>query len=129
MWANCIFAADDWYNDWRRIRAEYLKPGDSMETNSFNNRYQWDNQTVFDLVDASPALERGSDELYENGRLIIQEFVKDMAWINISSIPTSIVTNEYYWTGFPKADDYYAVPYSWWSSAKMMVANIEPTGK
>jgi peptide/nickel transport system substrate-binding protein len=129
MWANCIFAADDWYNDWRRIRAEYLRPGDSMETNSFNNRYQWDNQTVFDLVDASPGLERGSDELYENGRLIIQEFVKDMAWINLGNIPTTIVTNEEHWAGFPKADDYYAVPYSWWSSAKMMVANIEPTGK
>jgi peptide/nickel transport system substrate-binding protein len=91
--------------------------------------YQWDNQTVFDLVDASPALERGSDELYENGRLIAKEFVKDMAYINLSSIPTSIVTSEEYWTNFPKADNYYAVPYTWWSSAKMMVANIEPTGK
>ena len=72
------------------------------------------------------SLERGSEELHENGRLVIQEFVKDMAWINMMNIPTTIVTNEKYWTGFPKGDDYYAVPYSWWSSAKNMVANIEP---
>lgn len=128
MWINCIFAADDWYTDWRAIKAEYLNPGDSQETNA-GNRQQWNNQTVFDLVDASAVLPRGSDELYENGRLIIQEFIKDMAWINLGNIPTTIVTNEEHWTGFPKADDYYAVPYSWWSSAKMMVARIVPTGK
>jgi peptide/nickel transport system substrate-binding protein len=45
------------------------------------------------------------------------------------NIPTTIPTNEYYWAGFPKADNYYAVPYSWWSSAKEMVANIEATGR
>jgi peptide/nickel transport system substrate-binding protein len=128
MWINCIFSADDWYTDWRAIQPQYLNPGDSQETNA-GNRQQWDNQTVFDLVDASAALPRGSEELYENGRLIIQEFIKDMAWINLGNIPTTIVTNEEYWTGFPKADDYYAVPYSWWSSAKMMVARVKPTGK
>ena len=52
-----------------------------------------------------------------------------MAWLNMMNIPTTIPTNEYYWTGFPKADNYYAEPYSWWSSAKEMVARIEPTGR
>jgi peptide/nickel transport system substrate-binding protein len=77
-------------------------------------------------VNESLSLPPGSDELYENGSLIIKEFITDMAWLNIGNIPTTIVTNEEQWTGFPKADDYYAVPYTWWSSAKMMVANIEP---
>ncbi|MEZ4675761.1 MAG: hypothetical protein R2932_16165 [Caldilineaceae bacterium] len=45
--------------------------------------------------------------------------------INMMNIPTTIPTNEYYFTGFP---NYYAVPYSWWSSAKEMVATVEPTG-
>jgi peptide/nickel transport system substrate-binding protein len=125
MWINCIFAADDFLRSWREITPEYLNPGDSMETNG-GNRWQWDNQTVFDLVEESLTLPAGSEELHENGSLIIKEFIKDMAWINLGNIPTTIVTNEEQWTGFPKADDYYAVPYSWWSSAKMMVANVEP---
>jgi peptide/nickel transport system substrate-binding protein len=128
MWINCIFAADDFLRDWREIQPQYLKPGDSQETNG-GNRYQWDNQIVFDLVNESLTLPAGSDELHENGRLIIKEFIKDMSWINLGNIPTTIVTNEEHWTGFPKADDYYAVPYSWWSSAKMMVARIVPTGE
>jgi peptide/nickel transport system substrate-binding protein len=126
MWAQCIFAADDWYNDWRRIQLEYIRPGDSMEVNNFNNRFQWGNETAIDAINASPGLERGSDELYANGRIVAQEFVKDMAWINLSNIPTTIVTNEENWVGFPKADDYYAVPYTWWSSAKQMVADVVP---
>jgi peptide/nickel transport system substrate-binding protein len=126
MWINCIFAADDFLRSWREIQPEYLNPGDSQEVNG-GNRWQWDSQTVFDLVNESLTLPAGSEELHANGRAIIQEFIKDMAWINLGNIPTTIVTNEERWEGFPKADDYYAVPYSWWSSAKMMVANVEPT--
>ena len=33
-----------------------------------------------------------------------------------------------YWKNFPKADNFYAAPYSWWSSFKKSLINIEPTG-
>jgi peptide/nickel transport system substrate-binding protein len=45
------------------------------------------------------------------------------------NIPTTIPTNNYYWTNYPKQDNYYAEPYSWWSSFKMILQNIKPTGK
>ena len=63
------------------------------------------------------------------GQELLQEFTKDMAYITIMNIPTTIPTNEYYWTGFPKQENFYAVPYSWWSSAREMIINIKPTGK
>jgi peptide/nickel transport system substrate-binding protein len=127
MWTNCIFTPASWLGGYQEIQPGHIKPGDSSETND-QNRYQWDNETVYALVEESKSLEQDSEEYYENGRLIMKEFVKDMAWLNMMNIPTTIPTNEYYWTGFPKADNYYAVPYSWWSSAKEMVAGIEPTG-
>jgi peptide/nickel transport system substrate-binding protein len=126
MWTNCVFTPS-WMDAWRELEPGHIKPADSSEQN-IGNRQQWENQTVFDLVAASKSLPQDSEEFYENGRLIMKEFIKDMSWINMMDIPTTIPTNEYYWTGFPKADNYYAVPYSWWSSAKEMVANIEPTG-
>ena len=126
MWANCTFTPS-WLGAWREIEPGHIKPGDSEE-NNVGNRYQWDNETVYALVEASLSLPEDSEEFFENGRLIIKEFVKDLAWINVMNIPTTIPTNEYYWTGFPKADNYYAVPYSWWSSCKEIVANVEPTG-
>jgi len=126
MWTNCIFTPS-WLGGWREIEPGHIKPGDSEERND-GNRQQWDNETVYALVEESKSMEQDSEEFFENGRLIMQEFIKDMSWLNMMNIPTTIPTNEYYWTGFPKADNYYAVPYSWWSSAKEMVANIEPTG-
>jgi peptide/nickel transport system substrate-binding protein len=45
------------------------------------------------------------------------------------NIPTTIPTNSYYWKNFPKQDNYYAAPYTWWSSAKMIVLHIQPTGQ
>jgi len=126
-WLNCIFSPS-WTGAWREIQPGMINPGDSEERNA-GNRWQWDNEAVYQLVEDSKALPQDSEAYFENGRLIMKEFVEDMAWLNMMNIPTTIPTNEYYWTNFPKADNYYAVPYSWWSSAKVFVANIEPTGK
>ena len=126
QWMNCIFTPD-WLGAWREIEPGHIKDGDSSERNA-GNRYQWDTPTVYAIVEESLSMEPTSEEFRENGRLILKEFINDMSYINMMNIPTTIPTNEYYWTGFPKADNYYAVPYSWWSSAKEMVANVEPTG-
>jgi peptide/nickel transport system substrate-binding protein len=126
-WTNCIFTPNYLNSWWNAIDAQYLQPGDAPDPN-VGNFYQWGNETAMELVARSKQLENTSDEFREIGREIIQQFVTDMAYINIMNIPTTIPTNDYYWTGFPKQDNYYAVPYSWWSSAKEMVANITPTG-
>jgi peptide/nickel transport system substrate-binding protein len=126
-WTNCVFNPN-YLNAWRSVLPENLKPADSSETIS-GNVYRWDNQEVFDLVTASRTMEQNTEEFYANGRAILQAFTTDMAYINIMNIPTTIPTNSYYWSGYPKADNAYAVPYSWWSSAKEMVLNVEPTGK
>jgi len=126
MWINCIFTPN-YLNAWQEIQPGNINPGDSKETNA-GNRYQWDSQAVYDLVAEATQMEQGTEEFYEIGRSIIKEFVTDMSFINLMGIPTTIPTNETYWENFPKADNYYAVPYSWWSSAKEMVASVKPTG-
>lgn len=126
-WTNCVFNPN-YRNAWRSVLPENLKAVDSTETIS-GNVYRWNNEKVFELVKASGTVELNSEEFYETGRSIIKEFVTNMAYINIMNIPTTIPTNSYYWQGYPKADNAYAVPYSWWSSAKEMVVTIEPTGQ
>ncbi len=125
-WTNCIFSPN-YLNAWRSIQPEYLLPADSPDTIT-GNMYRWSNPQVFDLVKASYSQEPTSPEFQEYGREIIKAFITDMAYINLMNIPTTIPTNNTYWTNFPKADNPYAVPYSWWSSAKMILQNIEPTG-
>ncbi|HXF63084.1 MAG TPA: ABC transporter substrate-binding protein [Caldilineaceae bacterium] len=125
-WTNCIFTPN-YLNSWHSISEANLMAADATEP-IVGNMWRWNNQTAFDLVAESKAMDQSDPKFQENGRAIIQEMVKDMAYINIMNIPTTIPTNETYWTNFPKQDNYYAVPYSWWSSAKEMVVNIEPTG-
>ena len=126
-WTNCIFTPD-YLDAWQSIGPELVQAGDSDERNS-GNYYQWNTETVGDLIDQAIQIPTTSEEFYELGRQIIQEFVTEMAYINLMNIPTTIPTNTYYWTNWPKQDNYYAVPYTWWSSFKETIVNIEPTGR
>ncbi len=127
IWINCIYTQNFATNNWRSITEANLKPADSTERIS-GNAYRWNNQKVFDLMAEAQTMPFTTDRFHEIGQEVLKEFVTDMAFINLMSIPTTIPTNEYYWTNFPKADNFYAVPYSWWSSAREMIINIEPTG-
>jgi peptide/nickel transport system substrate-binding protein len=118
----------NYLNSWRSIQPENLKPANSTE--AINGDYfRWKNPTVSSLLKSSMQMDTSSEQFQENGRAISKEFIKDMAYINIMNIPTTIPTNSYYWKNYPKQDNYYAAPYSWWSSAKKMVLNVEPTGQ
>ena len=125
-WTNCIFSTD-FLTGWGNVQLQYVNPVDSNDTNS-GNMYQWSTQTVNDLVTKAVSIETTSEAFYNIGREVIKEFITDMAYINLMGIPTTIPTNQHYFTNFPKADNYYAVPYTWWSSAKEIVASVVPTG-
>ncbi|GAB4515089.1 MAG: ABC transporter substrate-binding protein [Anaerolineae bacterium] len=125
-WTNCIFTPN-YLNAWRTLRLSYVRPADSTELNN-GNYYQWANERVDGLIAQASQMPTNTEEFYAIGREVIKEFVTDMAYINIMNIPTTIPTNDHYWTNFPKADNYYAVPYTWWSSFKKIVANVKPTG-
>jgi peptide/nickel transport system substrate-binding protein len=52
-----------------------------------------------------------------------------MEYLNIMNIPTTIPTNGTYWTNYPKDDNHYSVPYTWWSSFNFILVHLKPTGK
>jgi peptide/nickel transport system substrate-binding protein len=126
-WHNCVFT-QDFAKAWRTTTEEYLTAPDSGDRIS-GNKLRWKNATVNALAGKLEEMDPLSDEFREAGRTIMKESVKDMPWISLMNIPTTIPTNEYYWTNWPKQDNYYAVPYSWWSSVKSIITKLEPTGR
>ena len=58
----------------------------------------------------------------------IMDLVEEIYMSPLMSIPTTIPTNNTYWTGYPKQDEFYALPYTWWSSFKKTLVNVEPAG-
>jgi peptide/nickel transport system substrate-binding protein len=123
----CVYNAN-WLNSWRSLNPTNVKPADSTEPLS-GNFLRVTDKAIFDLVDQSSSMEIGSDPFVANGREIAKKLTEGMQVINLMNIPTTIPTNSTYWKNFPKADNFYAAPYTWWSSFKKTIVNIEPTGK
>lgn len=126
-WSSCVFNSN-YLNSWRSIQPENLKAANATDAIS-GNVFRWNDATVDSLVKSSIQMDQTSNQFYENGQSIAKAFIKDMAYINLMNIPTTVPTNSHYWKNFPKQDNYYAVPYTWWSSAKMIVLHVQPTGQ
>lgn len=127
-WSNTCVYNSNWLNSWQSFNPTNVKPADSNEV--INGNYlRVTDQSIFDLVQASKSLVTTSEEFIENGRLVAQKLVDGMQVINLMNIPTTIPTNSTYWTNYPKQANFYAAPYTWWSSFKKTIVNIEPTGK
>lgn len=123
----CVFNAN-WRNNWRTFSEDFVKPVDS--TDPLNGNYlRITDQEVFDLVASGANVPTDDPQMAEIGREIMKKMTEEMMLIPLMSIPTTIPTNNTYWTNYPKADNFYALPYTWWSSFKKTVVNIEPTGQ
>ena len=124
---SCVFNTN-FVNNWRSWNADNVKPVDSSEQLSGNyNRIT--NQVIFDKIAEAGAMDMSQPEFTAAGQEIIKEMITNMYYINMMNIPTTIPTNETYWTNFPKQENAYAVPYTWWSSFKKILTNIEPAAQ
>lgn len=127
-WSNtCVYNAN-WLNTWQVFNPKNVK--DANSTDPLNGNYmRVTDPAIFKLVEDATARETTSDEFLADGQKISQALVSGMQEINLMNIPTTIPTNSHYWKNFPKADNFYAAPYTWWSSFKKTIVTIEPTGK
>ena len=125
--SSCVFNTN-YVQNWRSFSADYLKPVDSNEEISGNNMRVTD-EKIFKLISDAAAMDMSKPEFLQAGQEIVKEMISQMFYIDMMNIPTTIPTNDTYWTNFPKADNAYSVPYTWWSSFKKILVTIKPTGK
>lgn len=118
----------NWFNSWNSFSDTFVKPADSNEPLQ-GNYVRVTDPEIFKLVQDSKVLEIGSEPFVANGRSIAEKLTSGMQFINLMNIPTTIPTNNTYWKNYPKQQNFYAAPYTWWSSFKKTIVNIEPTGK
>jgi peptide/nickel transport system substrate-binding protein len=125
--SSCVFNTN-YMNNWRTFQAENLKAPDSNDPITGNNPRITD-QKVFDLITRASSLDQSSNDFVDTGRQIIQQVIQNMEYINMMNIPTTIPTNGTFWINYPKADNAYAVPYTWWSSFKKILVTIKPAAQ
>lgn len=124
----CVFNAN-WRNNWRQWSPQYVLPADSTDADQRldGNYARIIDEDIFALVEEGATIPTDSPRMAELGREIQEIVVENMYMLPLMSIPTTIPTNSTYWTGYTKQDNFYALPYTWWSSFKKTLANIEPT--
>lgn len=110
------------------LKTEYLQDPNSNERIK-GNEMRFGTPELDALIATMESISPSTKEYNDTVVKIQQILVENMAVIPVMNIPTTIPTNDYYWTNWPKQDNYYAEPYSWWSSFKQILLNIEPTGK
>lgn len=125
--SSCVFNTN-YLSSWRSFTKDNLKPVDSNEEIIGNNMRLTD-EKIFKLIADAGSMDQSKPEFLQAGQEIVKEMISQMFYIDMMNIPTTIPTNETYWTNFPKADNAYAVPYTWWSSFKKILVTIKPTGK
>ena len=116
-------------NTYRSLYSEYVQDDPNANDPIAGNQLRYANPELDALIDTLVSIDPASEEYNQTVLEIQRILVADMVKINVMNIPTTIPTNNYYWTGWPKQDNYYAEPYSWWSCFKETLQNLEPTGK
>ncbi len=127
-WANTCVYNSNFLSTWRSFTPANVKDVNSSEALS-GNYLRVTDPNIFKLISDSQQLDTTSQPFIENGKSIVKALVTGMQEINIMNIPTTIPTNNYYWKNYSKQDNFYAAPYSWWSSFKKQLVNIQPTGQ
>lgn len=124
---NCSFVPNT-SNAYRGLLSKYVQDPNSSE-NIAGNQYRFANTDLDALIQTMVSIDPSSTEYRETVSEIQKIIVTNMAYIGVMNIPTTIPTNDYWWTNWPKQDNYYAEPYTWWSSFKSILQHIEPTGR
>lgn len=125
--SSCVFNTN-YIQNWRSFSKDYLKPVDSNDQISGNNMRVTD-EKIFKLIVDAGSMDQSKPEFLQAGQEIVKALLSQMFYIDMMNIPTTIPTNDTYWTNFPKAENPYSVPYTWWSSFKKILVTIKPTGK
>ncbi len=127
-WSSSCTFNTNYLNSFRSITADNLKDANSTEP-IIGNIARINDEKVFGLIAEAQSMDQSSEQFIEAGHEVIKRMVENMEYLNMMNIPTTIPTNTTYWTNFPKADNPYSVPYTWWSSAKKILVEIKPAGQ
>lgn len=126
-WPTCIFNTN-YLNSFRSIQPQYVMAANA-KTAIVGDNVRVNDPKVFALIKAASSMDESSSQFLETGQSIVKQMVANMEYLNIMNIPTTIPTNSTYWTNYPKGDNNYARPYTWWSSFNMILVHIKPSGK
>ena len=124
-WPGCAIGADI-YPNLKGWHNKFLAPTGEFPSGNVN---RLDSEKVSGILDQLEVISTNDPRNVELSTDLLMAMAEEMHWIPMFGTSKFVPVNEYYWTNYPTADNYYEGPWWWWSNFKYIVAHIEPTNQ
>ncbi|MCB0071464.1 MAG: hypothetical protein KDE20_08395, partial [Caldilineaceae bacterium] len=121
-WPGCAIGADIYPNVsyWHQ---KYIVPTGQPAP---GNQHRHSSDEIAAILDELETVTSDDPRNVELSKDLLMEMAQEMHWIPMFGTSKFVPVNEYYFTNYPTADNYYEGPWWWWSNFKFIIANIEP---
>lgn len=104
--------------------SKYFKPiGESMP---LGFRARWTDDRLDSIIDEMESIASDDPRILELGKKALRIFVENRPTIPLVAFPSVVAWDEYWWTGFPVAENPYITPHCHWPSTKFAFPQLEP---
>lgn len=121
-WPGCAIGPDIFPNI-RGWHQKYIVPTGELAPGNANRHSSDEIARILDELEKVTSDDPRNVELSKE---LLLQMAREMHWIPMFGTSKFVPVNEYYWTNYPTADNYYEGPWWWWSNFKYIVAHIEP---
>jgi len=109
------------------LHSEFYRP--TGEPTVFKNPMRFKSEKLDRIIEQLRTLDFDDPKCLELGQEYVKLFVEEMPILPIMSYNVFTVCDEYYWKGFPTAENPYTNPVPNWANSKYMFPLIKPTGR
>ena len=125
-WSSSCAIGPDLFVRLEGWHSRYIRPAG---TPSAFNRERFSNPTVDKLIDELSGMQTSDPKVVPTSTAILQEMAKQLPVLEMFGTSKFVPVNNYYWTNYPTAKNYYEGPWWWWSNFKYTVSQLKSTGK
>jgi len=112
-----FFFLESWHSDYYRPEGENAVG---------RNRMRWKDPELDRIIEAIQQTDFDDPKGIELGQEFVKLAAREMPNIPIMAYNVFCVCDEYYWTGFPSAEDPYTDPVPNWANTKYMFVKVKP---
>ncbi len=118
----------DLFRTFTAFHSDYLEK--DLTKRQFGHPSRWTNARVDEILDTIQGTNpNDTATLQPIGLELLQIFVKEMPAISGTTSLDPYAVSDYYWTGWPSAENHFIVPYHHYPNFKYLLTFIQPTGK
>ncbi len=118
----------DLFRTFTTFHSDYLEK--DLTKRQFGHPSRWSNARADEILDTIQVTNpNDAATLQPLGLEMLQTYIKELPGISATTSLDPYAVSDYYWTGWPSAENHFIVPYHHYPNFKYLLTFIQPTGK